>query len=837
MQTSQKPLLVAVPFAESGAKTTIPVASQISIKPGAASYTDGFPPLTMTPIAAGGVPPYGQDFNGILNATTQAIRWQQAGGAYPFDSSFSTTISGYPKGARISSSDGTFEWVNTVEGNTVDPETTSAGWFPDCEYGQTSISGLSATSVTLTMLQAAKPRIVLSGALTAGINIIFPAWVKSWVVVNNCTGPFNVICKTSSGTGIQIQTGTKKSIYGDGANIYSGEFLAENLSSSSDGMGDSLVASKQPISGSKSRTVHDYISDSIRAKDFTGISGDGISDDAAGISAAIASLSLLGNAIVFTPGTYLINSNILFNIPVEFMPGSILKPRSGAKITFSSSIIAGEFKIFDTSDDFYTSPVAVPSVKISKGGVKPEWFGAVAVSSYDEISAATDGSGAFMKAWRATTGEYTVNVTSSYKQSEYMHSYIKLGCGKYRMDRPTFLGHTDFSPSTVRYNKSGGGVIGEGPGLSLLVYTDSDYSGNAFFTANDMSGEMHTFKGFKCAAFDPSKSGAAQYETKVGAMILIGSADSITTSDLWAAGATTVVADTNGFGRGGVGIQFDSLVDHQFSNLLVEHCVHGVAFSSCISTGTNIKGFANKISDLSFGNYIPDWPQMTSQATKNTVSVFGVESKFCLDNSITFGTTDNMVNIQGIVVDGRAESSLSVVTNRVISFGVGGGVSGVISGSARNVLLGLISDFGTAFAGRDGSPLRLNFDVESVSGTSSSENAVVVVDKSDSNLIGVIGIKSAAFPLIRSSSTNTSVKIDASDITLSANASGTNALLCKGGNLNVDFIKIASSTGVAGLVYVENGIVIMPSTVISPTRNVIKGTGGAIKTATLIDFS
>ncbi|MGB3256055.1 hypothetical protein [Buttiauxella gaviniae] len=604
-----------------------------------------------------------------------------------------------------------------------------------------------------------------------------------------------------------------------------------------DGAGDALVAVKQPISGSKNKTAHDKFAEIITAKDLENIDGDGVNDDSVGINAALPILAAANRLLVITPGVYLVNEDITFEDPVEVQFGAILKPRSGAQLTFKSHIHAGEYKIFDTTDDFYTSPVAVPSVKIAKGGVKPEWFGAGVVSSYDEISAAKDSSGAFMKAWRATTGEYTANVKPDYKQSEYMHSFIKLGCGKYRMDRPTFLGHTDFSPSTVRYNKSGGGVIGEGSGLSLLVYTDSEYSGNAFFTANDMSGEMHTFKGFKCVAYDPSKSDVAQYETKVGAMMLIGSADSITTSDLWAAGATTVVADDNGFGRGGVGIQFDSLVDHQFSDLLVEHCVHGIAFSSCVSTGNNIKGFANKISDLSFGNYIPDWPQMTAQTTKNTVSVFGVESKFCLNNSITFGTTDNMVNIQGVVVDGRAESSLAVVTNRVIGFGVGGGVSGTISGSARNMLLGLISDFGASFAGRDGGALRLNFDIESVTGSSSSENAVVVIDKSDSNIELSLGVKESVFPILRNKSTSFIASVHASEINLPVSGpSGTAAIISTGGNTSIIQLKISNSSSLSALAHVRDSILFLPSSSITPTRVITKGSGGEAKTATLNDF-
>ncbi len=222
MQTSGIPARVAVPFADSGTKNTIPVPSQVAVTPGLASYTTGFPPLTMTPITAGGVPPYGADFNGILNAITNAIRWSSAGSGYPFDSAFAATVTGYPKGALLPSSDYSGYWLNTLEANSTSPEnTTSAvtGWVPGVHYGTTSLTGLTNTSVTLTTLQAAKPRITLAGTLTANINLVFPAWIRSWTVVNNCTGNFLVTCKTPSGTGVAIPTGLTAVINGDGVNI------------------------------------------------------------------------------------------------------------------------------------------------------------------------------------------------------------------------------------------------------------------------------------------------------------------------------------------------------------------------------------------------------------------------------------------------------------------------------------------------------------------------------------------------------------------------------------------------------------------------------------------
>ncbi|WP_336747905.1 hypothetical protein [Pantoea vagans] len=222
MQNSSQPKLLPIPFADSGSKQTIPNDSQVGITAGRASYTDGFPPLTRTPLAAGGVPPFGTDFNGVLNDITAAIRWTQSGAGYPFNADFNTAVSGYPKGARIPNSSLDGYWLNTVDGNTSNPEVTGSattGWVPSDNYGSTAITGLSGSSVTLTTLQASKERITLAGALSANINIVIPAWKKSWTVVNGTTGSFSVTVKTPSGTGVTLAAGQTQRVIGDGTNI------------------------------------------------------------------------------------------------------------------------------------------------------------------------------------------------------------------------------------------------------------------------------------------------------------------------------------------------------------------------------------------------------------------------------------------------------------------------------------------------------------------------------------------------------------------------------------------------------------------------------------------
>jgi hypothetical protein len=167
--------------------------------------------------------------NQILFELSSQGRYLSAGGGYSFDASFATSLAGYPKGAVIPNSTASGYWLNTVDDNSTNPENTTAaltGWVPVDSYGATTISGLAATSLTLTTLQASKDRIKLSGTLTANINIVLPAWVKNWTIVNGCTGSFSVTVKTPSGTGVSIPTGMTAGVFGDGVNIVQdGSFL------------------------------------------------------------------------------------------------------------------------------------------------------------------------------------------------------------------------------------------------------------------------------------------------------------------------------------------------------------------------------------------------------------------------------------------------------------------------------------------------------------------------------------------------------------------------------------------------------------------------------------
>lgn len=151
MSQSSVPPKFPIPWGNSAGSAyvrSIPTPSQIGIQNCAASLTDGFPPLTFVPSSAGGCPPFGQDFNGILKQVTQWNQWVQAGGPVFYDSAFASAIGGYPSGAKVASAvvPGN-AWMSTADNNATNPDAGGANWVQDPGQIQTGTPVAALTTV------------------------------------------------------------------------------------------------------------------------------------------------------------------------------------------------------------------------------------------------------------------------------------------------------------------------------------------------------------------------------------------------------------------------------------------------------------------------------------------------------------------------------------------------------------------------------------------------------------------------------------------------------------------------------------------------------------------
>ena len=116
-----QPKLLSKPWASDGLKNNIPAERNGGLAQEAATYAEGFPNITMTPISVGGKPPSGKDMNGVLYEISAHTVWQNQGGRYRFDQAFCDAIGGYPKGAVLINDTLDTEYISLVDANTHNP--------------------------------------------------------------------------------------------------------------------------------------------------------------------------------------------------------------------------------------------------------------------------------------------------------------------------------------------------------------------------------------------------------------------------------------------------------------------------------------------------------------------------------------------------------------------------------------------------------------------------------------------------------------------------------------------------------------------------------------------
>lgn len=174
-----------------GSKTVpFPVASQIPLgSPGDASLNDGFTPLNMTALNAGGIPMSGPDLNGILYLMSTTIAALNAGLAYlVYDSTFQTAIGGYPQGAVLAqAANPTARWTSTTAANMTDPDTGGAGWVSSVPL-HTTLVAASGTTHDQVLVNASDQVLDIDTTAGAATFDTFVAQRDGQRLIISCTG-------------------------------------------------------------------------------------------------------------------------------------------------------------------------------------------------------------------------------------------------------------------------------------------------------------------------------------------------------------------------------------------------------------------------------------------------------------------------------------------------------------------------------------------------------------------------------------------------------------------------------------------------------------------------
>ena len=163
------------------------------LEPQLASFKQGFPYITTIPLVAGGIPPEGQDFNGILRDITEHVVHQNKGGMYKFEADI-VAAGGYPEGAVLSANDGLSLWVSLVDANVED---FNAG--TPTQWARIAFSGLDA----LLNGKVDKTSIVqVTGASTT--NIMSQKAVTDAFAKNGIRGAYSNLSASAVGTNATV---------------------------------------------------------------------------------------------------------------------------------------------------------------------------------------------------------------------------------------------------------------------------------------------------------------------------------------------------------------------------------------------------------------------------------------------------------------------------------------------------------------------------------------------------------------------------------------------------------------------------------------------------------
>ena len=111
--------------------------------------------------------------------------------------------------------DGTYLYVTENSTSKVKKITFSTGDF----ISPSAILPQTVTTANVTITEDRYGNVLLSGTLTGIREVILPATIRAYKIINNCTGAYYVHIKTASGTGVYSAPGDVWDVRCDGTNI------------------------------------------------------------------------------------------------------------------------------------------------------------------------------------------------------------------------------------------------------------------------------------------------------------------------------------------------------------------------------------------------------------------------------------------------------------------------------------------------------------------------------------------------------------------------------------------------------------------------------------------
>lgn len=205
-----QPTKIPRAFASSGDKNSIPDSTG---NIGFASWSEGFPTITSTPFAQGGVAPKRADFNGIFNALSAATVWNQQGGIFAYDNATDYEV------GNIVESGGILYVCLVANGpsSTVKAPSQTAYWGQIAASGQTISRALKFSSTLEGAIQTANN----SGAISIKNGVFYDGGNLYLYGRNNASnaGAFRITATNDGSTSKSLLGKPDGTLTWDGNNV------------------------------------------------------------------------------------------------------------------------------------------------------------------------------------------------------------------------------------------------------------------------------------------------------------------------------------------------------------------------------------------------------------------------------------------------------------------------------------------------------------------------------------------------------------------------------------------------------------------------------------------
>lgn len=211
--TVPNPIFIPMEFAKNGIKNVIQKVRQSGQDAQDMTWNDGTPPITLTKLEDGGLPPKGQDYNGVLNAISSHTVFGQNGGRYKWDAQVIAEFDGYPMDAIIQSDDGSCEFKSIVSPNTVNPNNGLSGsWVIYSGQGSIPLATSTTTGImrVLNVLTSTEVGSALSAAMGKALKDLIDTKLNSSQAFGIGQSRYNLT--SSRSIGVTYQNTTNKPI-------------------------------------------------------------------------------------------------------------------------------------------------------------------------------------------------------------------------------------------------------------------------------------------------------------------------------------------------------------------------------------------------------------------------------------------------------------------------------------------------------------------------------------------------------------------------------------------------------------------------------------------------